>query len=189
MGKQLLGKENHKFQYKEVENGGRAQKYYSSIDWLVNADIMYLSKLETAIRFDLEDYARDDFFRAYTSDLSLLMAMRDFSLKRHIVENTLEGNIKGGVYECAVADSLHKSGYQLYFYKNETSRRELDFIVQKDGNVVPIEVKSSNSRSNSLSAVLKANESIPFGYKFIDGNVGGGEDRIITLPLYMASFV
>ncbi|MFQ7212218.1 MAG: DUF4143 domain-containing protein [Blautia massiliensis (ex Durand et al. 2017)] len=79
----------------------------------------------TDIRFDLDDYARDDFFRAYITDLSLLMAMKDFSLKQHIIENTLAGNSKGGIFECAVADALHKKGYQLYFYKNETTKKKL----------------------------------------------------------------
>ena len=136
LAKQLLDKENHKFQYKEVEHGGRAQKYFSSIEWLLRADMVHLSKLVTDVRFDLDDYARDDFFRAYTTDLSLLMAMKDFSLKQHIVENTLEGNSKGGIYEYAITDALYKKGY-----------------------------------------------------KFADGNIGVGEDGIITLPLYMIAFI
>ena len=69
LGKQLLDKENHKFQYKEVENGGRAQKYYSSIEWLIRADIIHLSRLVTDIRFDLDDYAIDDFFRILSDNL------------------------------------------------------------------------------------------------------------------------
>ena len=71
------------------------------------------------------------FFRAYTTDLSLLMAMKDFSLKQHIVENTLFGNSKGGIYECAIADALYKKGYPLYFYKNETTKRKIDVMIQK----------------------------------------------------------
>ena len=130
LAKQLLDKENHKFQYKEVERGGRAQKYYSSIEWLLRADMIHICKRVTDIKFDLDDYARDDFFRAYTTDLSLLMAMKDFSLKQHIVENTLEGNSKGGMYECAVADALYKKGHRLYFYKNDTSQKEIDVIIQ-----------------------------------------------------------
>ena len=113
LAKQLLDKENHKFKYKEVEHGGRAQKYFSSIEWLLRADMVHLCKLVTDVRFDLDDYARDDFFRAYTTDLSLLMAMKDFSLKQHIVENTLFGNSKGGIYECAIADALYKKVYPL----------------------------------------------------------------------------
>lgn len=146
LSKQLLDKENHKFQYKEVEKGGRAQKYYSSIEWLIRADIIHLCRRVTDIKFDLDDYAKDDFFRAYTTDLSLLMAMKDFSIKQHIVENTLTGSSKGGIYECAISDALYKKGYKLYFYKNETTKRELDFIIQNDGKVVPIEVKMNISR-------------------------------------------
>ena len=100
LAKQLLDKENHKFQYKEIESGARAQKYYSSIEWLLRAEIMHLSRRVTEIHFDLDDYARDDFFRGYTTDLSLLMAMKDFSLKKHIVENTLTGNTKVRFWLC-----------------------------------------------------------------------------------------
>ena len=184
LSKQLLDKENHKFQYKEVEKGGRAQKYYSSIEWLIRADIIHLCRRV----IDLDDYAKDDFFRAYTTDLSLLMAMKDFSIKQHIVENTLTGSSKGGIYECAISDALYKKGYKLYFYKNETTKRELDFIIQNDGKVVPIEVKSSNNRANSLSLLMKGNK-ISSGYKFIDGNIGISEEGIITLPLYMVAFI
>ena len=189
LAKQLLDKENHKFQYKEVEHGGRAQKYFTSIEWLLRADMVHLSKRVTDVRFDLDDYAREDFFRAYATDLSLLMAMKDFSLKQHIVENTLEGNSKGGIYECAIADALYKKGYSLYFYKNETSKREIDIIIQKDGKVVPIEVKSGNTRATSLQSLLKNKKDISFGYKFADGNIGVNEDGIVTLPLYMITFV
>lgn len=189
LAKQLLDKENHKFQYKEVEHGGRAQKYFSSIEWLLRADIIHLSKLVTDIRVDLEDYAREDFFRAYTTDLSMLMAMKDFSVKQHIVENTLERNTKGGIFECAIADALYKKGYHLYFYKNETSKREIDCIIQKDGRVVPIEIKSGNTRANSLRAIMKKHADILYGIKFADSNIGVSEEGIITLPLYMVVFL
>ncbi|MDO4500533.1 MAG: ATP-binding protein [Erysipelotrichaceae bacterium] len=189
LARQLLDKENHKFQYKEVEHGGRAQKYYSSIEWLLRADIIHLSRLVTNITFDLDDYAKDDFFRAYTTDLSLLMAMKDFSLKKHIVENTLSGNTKGGIYECAIADALHKKGYSLYFYKNETNKKEIDVIIQKDGEVVPIEIKSGNSKASSLSSLLKNKNDIKLAYKFIDGNIGVSDEGILTLPLYAISFI
>ena len=189
LAKQLLEKENHKFQYKEVEHGGRAQKYYSSIEWLLRADMIHLCKLVTNIRFDLDDYKKDGIYRAYTTDLSLLMAMKDFSLKQHIVENTVTGHSKGGIFECAIADALYKKGYQLYFYKNESTKKEIDFIIQKDGKPVPIEVKSGNTRANSLKSFLKNNSDVSYGYKFADSNIGIGDDGIITLPLYMISFI
>ena len=189
LAKQLLDKENHKFQYKEVEHGGRAQKYYSSIEWLLRADIVHMSRLVTDIRFDLDDYAREDFFRAYTTDLSLLIGMKDFSLKQRIVENTLTGNSKGGIYECAVADALYKKGYKLYFYKNETTKQEIDVIIQQNGTVIPIEVKSGNTRAGSLKSLMRKNSDILRGYKFADSNIGADGDGIVTLPLYMSAFI
>lgn len=189
LAKQLLEKENHKFQYKEVEHGGRAQKYYSSIEWLLRADMIHLCKLVTNIRFDLDDYTKDGIYRAYTTDLSLLIAMKDFSLKQHIVENTVTGHSKGGIFECAIADALYKKGYQLYFYKNESTKKEIDFIIQKDGKPVPIEVKSGNNRANSLKSFMKNNSDVSYGYKFADSNIGIDDDGIITLPLYMITFI
>ncbi len=189
MARQLLDKENHKFQYKEIESGARAQKYYSSMEWLLRADIIHLCRLVRDVRYELDDYARNDFYRAYTTDLSLLMAMKDFSLKQHIVENTLEKNTKGGLYECAIADALYKKGYPLYFYKNETTKKELDFIIQAEGRVVPIEVKSGNTRANSLGSMIRKEKEITSAYKFVDGNVGESEEGIVTLPLYMVMFL
>ena len=189
LSRQLLDKENHKFQYKEIEKGARAQKYYSSIDWLIRADIIYLSRITTDIRYDLDDYAKDNFFRAYTHDLSLLIAMKDFSLKQHIVENTISGNTKGGMYECLIADILMKKGYSLYFYKNETTKKEIDFIIQKEGKVIPIEVKSGNTKATSLNRIMNINPEIETAYKLIDGNVGVDENGIMSIPLYMAMFI
>ncbi|SHH14571.1 hypothetical protein SAMN02745229_00349 [Butyrivibrio fibrisolvens DSM 3071] len=189
LSKQLLDKENHKFQYKEIEHGARAQKYYSSIEWLLSADIIQLSKAVSDIRYDLDDYAKSELFRAYTTDLSLLIAMKDYSLKQHLVENTLSGTTKGGFYECAIADALYKNGYTLYYYKNDTTKKELDFLIQKEGAVIPIEVKSGNTKATSLTSVIKNKPDISYGYKFVDGNLGISEDGIITLPLYMSAFI
>ncbi len=189
LSKQLLDKENHKFQYKEIEHGARAQKYYSSIEWLLRADIITLCRLVSDVHYDLDDYSRDDFFRAYTTDLSMLISMKDFTLKQHIVENTLEGNSKGGLYECAVADALYKNGYKLFFYKNDHTKKEVDFLIQKEGQVIPIEVKSGNNRASSLNGIMKNEAEIDLAYKFLDGNLGISDNGVISLPLYMVMFV
>lgn len=189
LGKQLLEKENHKFQYKDVEKGGRAQKYYSSVEWLIRADIVSICKRVTDIRYDLNDYARDDFFRLYVSDMSLLSAMRDFSMKQQIVENTFSGNTKGGLYETAIANVLYKKGYETFFYKNDSSQKEIDFIIQKEGKVIPIEVKSSNSKATSLNNIVSKCDNIEVAYKFIDGNMGRANNGVITAPLYAVMFL
>lgn len=189
LGKQLLDKENHKFQYKEVEAKGNAEKFFSSIEWLMRANIAAESRNVSSISYDLSDYETEGNFRIYPTDLSLLLAMRDIHLKQEIIENTLSGNTKGGIFECAAADVLIKKKYAIHFYKNETIKRELDFLIQKDGKVIPLEVKSGNGKATSLNQLMKNNDAIPYAYKFADGNIGEGENRIITAPIYMMMFL
>ena len=96
---------------------------------------------------------------------------------------------KGGIYECLLADFLIKKEFPMYYYKNDTTKKEIDFITQKDGAIIPIEVKSGKKKASSLNWLMNNNSSIPIAYKFMDGNVGMGENRIITMPLYMAMFL
>ncbi len=186
---QLLGKENHKFQYKTVERGGKAAKYYSSIDWLTRADMASMSTNVTSASYDLTDYEVENNFRLYCTDVSLLIAMRDFALKTAIVEGTLSGNIKGGLYESFVADALLKSGHTLHFYRNESNKREIDFLIQDCGYVVPIEVKAGRAAANSLKSVMRNGTGIELAYKVADANVGVGEDGVVTVPHYMAMYL
>jgi len=188
LSQQLLDKENHKFQYSVVEKNGKAQKFGSSIEWLRRADIVYLSTNVTQVRYDLEDQKIEDNFRVYTADLTLLTAMRDLYFKQNIIENTLIGNSKGGIYECAAADALHKQGYTAYFFKNESQKKEVDFMVQEEGKPVLIEVKGGNKRPNFLKEIIKKNPDFS-AYKFADANIGVSEDGIVTAPLYMICFL
>lgn len=68
------------------------------------------------------------------------------------------------------------------------SEVKLNGLSSVHGKVVPIEVKSGNTRANSLKSIMKNNKDISYGYKFIDENIGTSEEGIITLPLYMIAF-
>ena len=189
LSRQLLEKENHKFQYKEVEQGGRAQKYYSSLEWLMKADMVYQARNVNRILYDLSDYELADNFRVYPSDLSLLMAMRDFDLKRQIVEDVLTGHTVGGVYECALMDQLHKNGHTLHYFRDESSRKDIDSLMQQNGQVIPLEFKSRNAVSTSLNQLMKSRDDLPLAYKIARANIGVSENRIITIPHYMVMFL
>lgn len=186
---QLLGKENHKFQYKVVEKGGKAAKYFSSIDWLTRADMAATSTNVTALKYDLADYEREGNFRLYCTDASLLLAMREFELKQAIVEGTLSGNTKGGLYESFIADALIKSGHSLHFYRNDSTKREVDFLIQQEGRVVPVEVKAGKAAANSLRSVMQRDEGLSLAYKVADANVGINDDGVVTIPHYMAMYL
>ena len=186
-----LSKENHKFMYSNVEKGGTARKYGSSIDWLKGAYLVLCVYNTSGYDIPLNARRIDDNFRVYPTDIGILMGMFDYSVKEQIIhpENKLLGGMaKGGIYEAVVADMLIKNGHkELFFRKNETSTFEIEFLIERAEGVIPIEVKAGNSRSKSLDNLLKRDE-IPYGYKLIDGNVGiSGKKK--TMPLYMAMFI
>ena len=115
--------------------------------------------------------------------------MRDIGLKQAIVEGALSGNTKGGLYESFIADALHKRGHVLHFYRNESTKREVDFLVQKEGRVVPVGVKGGRAAANSLRTLMKSNPAIGLAYKVTDTNVGVSEEGIVTIPHYMAMYI
>ena len=108
-------------------------------------------------------------------------------MKKAIIDDTLNGNAKGGIYENLIADMLTKQGYKLNYYRTENGSTEVEFLISNNAKVIPIEVKANNGLTISLNEMLKRND-IPFGYKFISGNIGVNDKKIV-MPLYMAMFL
>ena len=117
----------------------------------------------------------------------MLVAMYGFEMKRAIIEDTLTGPAKGGIYENLMADFLMKKEMKLYYYCKDNASVEIEFIVERDSRPVPIEVKAKRGATNSLNAILEK-RNVAKGYKFGACNVGI-EDKKATLPLYMAMFI
>lgn len=182
-----LAKENTKFQYSVVEPNGTARKFANSLDWLRDAGIVAYCYNLSALQFPLSAYVRDDQFRIYMSDIGLLVSMYGFEMKAALIEDTLEGPAKGGIYENLMADILHKKKYPLYFYKKDDSSVEIEFVLTNATSPLPLEVKAKNGRSQSLNTVLSW-KGIENGYKFGMCNVGV-DDKKITMPLYLAMFL
>ena len=95
--------------------------------------------------------------------------------------------IKGGIYENLIADIFIKKGYKVHYYKIDNSTQEIEFLLTISSDIVPVEVKSNNGATISLNEFLKRPE-IKTGYKFISGNVGHVDKKIIY-PLYLAMFM
>lgn len=183
----LLAKENRKFKYAEVEKGGSERKYASSVDWLCDASFASRVQNVTVAEIPIAAQVRDGWFKLYLSDVGLLSALYGVELKRLLYSGKLMGNVKGGIYENLIAGALERKGLPLYYFKNETGSREVEFMIERDGGVVPVEVKASNGATISLNEALE-NPQVPYGYKFIDGNVGVVGKKI-TLPHYMVMFL
>ena len=182
-----LAKENTKFRYAEVEKRGNARKFEGSVDWLKGADMVLACVSVSAPQFPLVSYEQPNKFRLYANDTGLLMAMYDFKMKAAIVENTLTGPAKGGLYENLIASMLAHKNIPLRYWMSQNSKHEIEFLVDGDASVVPIEVKAGRGASASLNAILER-EDVLLGYKLIDGNIGKVGKKI-TLPLYMTMFL
>lgn len=182
-----LSKENHKFQYSVVEKKATARKFTSSLDWLHNAGLIDFAYNVNSPWFPLKAYVKEDQFRVYLCDIGLLVAMYGYQLKIALLSDALEGPAKGGIYESLVADILAKRGEELYYYKKEDSTLEIEFILERDCKLVPVEVKARKGSTRSLNELLKMNN-IERGYKLTAQNTGVVEKKI-TLPLYMAAII
>ncbi len=182
-----LSKENHKFQYSVVEKKATARKFTSSLDWLHNAGLIDFAYNINSLWFPLKAYVKEDQFRVYLCDIGLLVAMYGYQMKVALLSNALEGPAKGGIYENLVADILVKRGEELYYYKKEDSTLEIEFLLERNCKLVPVEVKAKKGSTRSLNELLKM-EQIEKGYKLTAQNTGV-VDKKITLPLYMATVI
>lgn len=182
-----LSKENHKFQYSVVEKKATARKFTSSLDWLHNAGLIDFAYNVNSPWFPLKAHVKEDQFRVYLCDIGLLVAMYGYQLKIALLSDALEGPAKGGIYESLVADILAKRGEELYYYKKEDSTLEIEFILERECKLVPVEVKAKKGSTRSLNELLKM-DNIERGYKLTAQNTGVVEKKI-TLPLYMAAII
>lgn len=182
-----LSKENHKFQYSVVEKKATARKFTSSLDWLHNAGLIDFAYNVNSPWFPLKAHVKEDQFRVYLCDIGLLVAMYGYQLKIALLSDALEGPAKGGIYESLVADILAKRGEELYYYKKEDSTLEIEFILERDCKLVPVEVKARKGSTRSLNELLKM-DNIERCYKLTAQNTGVVEKKI-TLPLYMAAII
>lgn len=181
-----LAKEYKKFQYSVVEKGKTSKKYGGSIKWLCDSSLVNKCSNVNEAYIPLLAYEMDDQFKLYLNDTGLLLYLYGPETKLAILNNTLKGNAKGGIYENIISESLLKRGYKLYYYKTQNSSMEIEFVIEKNGEVIPIEVKAGNDSTPSLNSFI--NKYHPkVSYKFVNGNVGFLDGKK-TLPHYMVMF-
>ena len=181
-----LTKELKKFQYSTVEKGQTKKKYGDSVTWLIDSALVHICYNVREAYLPLLGNANEDQFKLYINDTGLLCSMYGFETKRAILNNTIKGNAKGGIYENAISECLIKKGYQLYYYKPD-NQHEIEFLIEKNGEVLPVEVKAGNSATPSLNQFIEDyNPSI--AYKLIDGQLGVVNAKK-TIPHYMVLFI
>lgn len=144
----------------------RAKEFENAIQWLINAGIIHkinrIKKLELPVKF-YEDF---NCFKLYLNDLGLFGAMAGAPASEILVSDNAFTSYKDSFTEQFVAQQFFSSaGENLFYYTNENSTMEIDFVFQTS-RVYPVEVKAEeNLKSKSLSTVLKNNSAL-YGVRF-----------------------
>ena len=129
----------------------------------------------------------DTKYTLYMGDTGLLVSMLDEDAQDDLRTNRNLGIYKGAIFENIVAEALVKSGLGLYYWRRDESPLEEEFFVRCADCLVPIEVKSGNSRSKSLRELIDSNKypDVRWGIKFADANIGYTRE-VLTLPWFTA---
>ena len=144
-----LAKENRKFQYKVIAKGGRASLFGESIDWLLASGIVSKCDHVEKGTHPLEVFKNLSAFKLYMCDVGLLRTKA--GITAYDIVSGKENVFIGALTENYIANILQQNGYSLYYWTSD-GIAEVDFLVEQDGIVVPIEVKSrQHVKSRSLS--------------------------------------
>lgn len=177
-----LAKDNRKFQYKVIHRGGSASIFGVSIDWLCSAGLVVkCNKVEHGY-MPLAAYQDLSSFKLYMGDVGLLILKSGMSTHNILTPVETHNTFIGAIVENYVADQLRVNWSELYYWESAHTA-EIDFIIQNQDEIIPVEVKSSShTRSRSLS-VYKAKYTPKYAIRISAKNFGF-ENQIKAVPLY-----
>ncbi|MDE6897292.1 MAG: DUF4143 domain-containing protein, partial [Lachnospiraceae bacterium] len=146
-----LSKENRKFIYGMIREGARAKEFELAIQWLLDCGLIHKAYRIRKPGLPLISYMEMSSFKIYLLDVGLMSAMGSLDARTLLEGNQIFQEFKGALTEQFVAQELTASGMELYYYSADNSSGEIDFVVQKGGRVVPVEVKAEeNLQAKSL---------------------------------------
>ena len=179
-----LSKVNTRFQYKLLKQGARAALYEDAIQWLILSGVIARVYRVEHLKIPLSNYIDIDAFKIYGSDVGLLGAMKRVLVTDLLYDSESLASFKGGLAENYVNSQLMARGHETFYWQSARSA-EVDFIIHREGEIVPIEVKAAdNTRSKSLSIFMDTYESA-IGFKLGTKNFGKS-GKVRTIPLYAA---
>ena len=182
----FLGNENKKFQISKIADGARNREYVGVVEWLANAGIVNISYAMEQASLPLKGNYNPDNYRLYFADTGLLIGSLDEEVQEDLRNNENMNTYKGALYENIVSDMLVKEGYNLYFYKDDSKKIEMDFMVRTKNSLIPIEVKANNNATISLNNLINNNlyKDIKYGIKLCNKNIGFN-GKFYTFPYFL----
>lgn len=179
-----LFKENKKYIYGALRKGARANDFELAIQWLNNSGLIYKVPRCTKPELPLPVYEDLSVFKLYMLDIGLMGAMVNAAPAQVLLKNDIFKEYKGGMTEQYVLQQMKSKGIApIYYHNTNDSRLELDFIIQRGGEMIPIEVKAEgNVRANSLTALLTRNPQLhALRYSMLPYKQQG---NLTNIPLY-----
>ena len=151
-----LVKENKKFIYNVLKKGARATEYELAIQWLIDAGIVHKVCRVKELQMPVKFYEDLGVFKLFLLDCGLLGCMADAPASQMLVGNNVFKEFKGAFTEQFVLQQLVSMGISTYYWSSNSTPAEIDFVIQTDKRVIPIEVKAEeNVRAKSMSEYIK----------------------------------
>lgn len=157
-----LSKENRKFIYGQLKEGARAKEFELAIEWLKDAGLIYKVNRTKKGLLPLSAYEDFSAFKLFTLDIGLMCAMSNLPSQALLDGNALFADYKGALTEQYVLQQLKNvKGLSIYYWSSDNSRGELDFLLQHEAKILPVEVKAEeNLQSKSLRAFVERNSGL-----------------------------
>lgn len=183
-----LSKENRKFLYGMLRQGARSKDFEMAIEWLKDAGLIY--KVNRTKSGELPLNAFEDFsaFKLFLVDVGLLSAIAKLPSEAIIEGNQLFATYKGALTEQYVYQQLRQSAEMVYYWSADNSKGEIDFLIQKKGKVIPIEVKAEeNLKARSLRSFVERHPSL-HGIRLSMSDYRE-QDWMTNIPLYAVNTI
>ena len=182
----FLGNDNKKFQISKISDGARNREYVGVIEWLSNAGIINVSYSLDHLCLPLKANYNPDNYRLYFADTGLLIGSLDEEVQDDLRKNENMNTYKGALYENIVGDMLVKAGFDLFFYKDDSKKIEMDFLVRDNNSLIPVEVKANDNATASLNNLVNSDKykEIKYGIKLCNKNIGFN-GKFYTFPYFL----
>ena len=185
-----LAKENKKFMYKTVKEGARAREYENALEWLKSAGLIYKIFKSTRPGLPVSAYDEISSFKIYMADTGLLRKKAHLYPQTMLVGNKLFSEFKGALTENYILQSLIQQCESVpRYWAVDNPPYEVDFLVQFENSIIPVEVKSdTNLQSKSLRKYKeKYAADTPLRVRFSLANLKLDDD-VLNIPLFMADY-
>ena len=185
-----LARENKKFIYKVVKEGARAREYEDALQWLCDANLIYKIYRSTAPGLPISAYDDLSAFKLYLVDVGLLRRLSLLAPSAFSEGNRLFVEFKGALSENYILQALRNQFEAIpRYWTVDNPRYEIDFLIQRENDIFPVEVKSeSNVESRSLKKFKeKYDDKVKLRVRFSLNNLRLDDD-LLNIPLFMADY-